>query len=139
MADVLGYISIFDTLQIVGSTAKAVEKSLTMGGVTANVKIVKLPNGTVINYDGTSDASISYGPFEQEIGVYSSAVALYNSINAKLGNRGSATKTSMTGANYTNAGVVLERVEIVSIDAPTADAMTLKLYFETDQAWVVVP
>ena len=140
MADNLGYIWKFDTLEIVGSTAKANEKSVTHGGVMANVKIVKLPNGTVINYDGTADASTSYGPFEQEIAVYSSAVTLYNSLKAKLGNRGIAIKKDYPDGTtqYTNAGAVLDRVEIVSVDAPKADAMHLKLYFYTDKIWEIV-
>lgn len=132
MAGELGYISSFDGLDLISTYGTP--KSVIGNTDEVNVHIVKLDNGTVINYDGILDASFSPGSGEQTLGLHTTAVAAYGLMQAKKSLRGLVTKTKLAGGTETCTGV-LEDVVLKSIDAPNGAALHVTLYFNFETSW----
>lgn len=101
------YLSNFDGVTVANTTDK---KPRSFFGATDTVmnRLVTLPNGTVVNYDGTADPPTMPGLIRQHIvATGASALTNYNAISAKVGMRGTATKTYLAGGSASATGICL--------------------------------
>lgn len=141
MTDYLGYISTFDTLEMVNGTTKKA-KNLVAQTYTVAENLYTLPNGTVVNYDGTADTVTTPGKVTQRIAVSvptvpTSAYAFYNSLIPKLGNRGTLTKTYVTTGSQT-CTAILKEVRLLEESQPGLGYLVMDVTWECETAWVQV-
>lgn len=141
MTDYLGYISAFDTLTVVDNTTKKA-KNLIAQTYTVAENLYTLPNGTVVNYDGTADTVVSPGKVTQRIAVSTptaptSAYAFYNSLIPKLGNRGTLTKTYVTTGSQT-CTAILKEVKLLEESIPSVGFLVMDVTWECETVWVQV-
>lgn len=141
MTDWLGYISIFDTLTLIDGTTKKA-KNLIGQTYTVAENLYTLPNGTVVNYDGTADTVVSPGIVIQRIAASvptspTSTYAFYNSLISKLGNRGTLTKTLVTTGTMT-CTAILKDVKILEEGLPGLGYMVFDVTFACETTWVYV-
>lgn len=134
----IGYISAFDGLTLVnGTTPAATLAAINHVDDTAVVinRFVTLPNGTVLNLDGTEDADTSPGKATQIIRSSQSAFIFYNSVKSKKGVRGTITKTLLLFGSQTCTGVLMD-VRIVEPFTSAEDRVELELDFQFETEWV---
>lgn len=133
MTDFLGYISAFDGLTLVDGSAK---KAKNLIGITntVNNSLYTLPNGTVVNYEGTADSVTSPGSATQNITIKTSAAAFYNSLSAKIGNRGTVTRTNVTTGTQTCTGILVD-VKILDESVWPKGFLMLALTFNFETNW----
>lgn len=133
MANELGYIVAFDGVTL--TTDANIEG--TIGNTDeVNSKIEKLDNGTVINFDGTQDASVSPGTASVFVKIYANVATRYNAIAAKKKAHGIVTKEKISGG-YETCNGILEDVLIRGV-AGDHRGLILELRFNFDSFWVTV-
>ena len=138
----VGYISDFDSLELVDDTATlggVVKKAQSLVGDTNEVidRFRDLANGTRVNYDGTADSDVRPGEAKQRISCNSGAPAYVASVEAKKKYRGTVTKRKWAGgaATYETCTGVLQEVKILSQSSPVLDHMTIELHFKFESVW----
>ena len=136
----IGYISDFDGLELIDDTVTVGGvnyKAQSLVGDTSQVisRFRQLANGTVVNYDGTSDADTSPArEVKQKISVSSSPTTYYDTVAAKLGMRGTVTKYKLAGGTETCTGV-LNEVKLLERSRPAHGYIWLELIFAMETEW----
>ena len=133
----LGYVTAFDGITVhSGSTLK----SLTAIGSTNTVqeKMFTLPNGTKVNYDGTTDTNVTPGSIKVDFWFTSSAYSTYDGLQAKKGNRGTLTKTKFSTVS---PGTEICTAVLMNIDInqeksrPKKGKLYVTMEFELETDW----
>lgn len=128
------YLSAFDGVTMVDGTNTKHRSLLAPTAVVVN-RLVVLPNGTKINYDGTSDPETYPGTARQHIvGSGASALTNYNNIANKIANRGTLTKTNLAGGTATCAAICLTVTPLASTK-PAVNFFEYVVEFELEGEW----
>lgn len=130
----LGYLSAFDGITLVNRTTR-----FDMGWVTAAAQVLtrteRLPNGTIINYDGNTDSIVVPGNLSpQEIYVSEGAESFFASLVAKLGHVGTLTLTKKAGGTVTTTAI-LTAVKDTTPRLIQGDALRITVQFTVIDAW----
>lgn len=83
----VGYIQSFAGTTLVDNSTKHATNRVQNAARVIN-RSYTLPNGTVVDYDGTSNADLTPGSVSQEILVTSSGASFYTTMLGLLGTRG---------------------------------------------------
>lgn len=133
----LGYVTAFDGITLSSSNVKPV----TAIGSTNTVqeKMFTLPNGTKINYDGSTDTNVTPGRIKVDFILKNeSSNNLYDGLQAKKGNRGTLTKTKFsTGSPGTETcTAVLMNIEVNQEKSrPQKGKVYITAEFELETDW----
>lgn len=135
MAEVntVGYLSAFDGTTLVDGSTKFAA-AYVQNAAQVVLKTYRLPNGTVVNYDGTSDSALTVGPISQEVYAASSALTFYNTLVGKLGHYGTLTLTKLAGGTTTTSAI-LTAVRDVTPALTARSAMNIVVEFEVVTSW----
>jgi hypothetical protein len=102
MAEVIGYASSFTPIGTIVNGTTRFATTFTDGGVRATPRIIQLGNGTLVHYDGTSDAPTTPGTVSQEI-FDTGGVTYYNTCRQNIGGYGTLTVSGLTGSSTAEA------------------------------------
>lgn len=103
-----GYVSAFDGVTLVDGTSK-LAASFDFASVEVSTKIKRLPNGTIVRYDGTDDSDMLPGN-TQSVTVYckNSYKTFVEQMHGKIGDYGVLTFTKLSGGTVTCNAVLTD-------------------------------
>lgn len=131
----LAYISAFDGATIVNGTTMKHRSLLPPTGEVLN-RIVDLPNGTLMNYDGSSDPVLVPGVARQHVVISgATAVTLYDAIAAKQGLLGTITRTRVSNGNTSTASGICLSVSPLTSSKPTQGFIEAVVEFRLIGDW----
>lgn len=131
----LAYISAFDGVTIVNGTTMKHRSLLPPTSVVLN-RIVELPNGTLMNYDGSADPVLVPGVARQHIVISgSTATTLYDAIAAKQGLLGTITRSRSSNGNTSTASGICLSVIPMGSSKPTQGFIEAVIEFRLLGDW----
>lgn len=131
----LAYISAFDGVTIVNGTTMKHRSLLAPTSVVLN-RIVELPNGTLMNYDGSADPVLVPGVARQHIVISgSTATTLYDAIAAKQGLLGTITRSRSSNGNTSTASGICLSVIPMGSSKPTQGFIEAVIEFRLIGDW----
>lgn len=131
--NLIGYLTAFDGTTLINHSTLCAISVAQQASIVA-LRTYVLPNGTIVNYDGTSDAALTPGQISQEIMATSGGIALHDALAAKIGNYGTLTLTQLATGTVT-ANAILTSIEDISDSMARADAMKISLTFQLVGDW----
>lgn len=139
MSGWVGYITDFDGATVTDGT-NTKHTSLVIDTDVVMARFFTLPNGTKVNYDGTSDAATFPGTCQQRIkGSGNNVGSQFSTLMDKKGNRGTLTLTKVDGVSQLTCNAVLIDVRIISTSLPPKKFYEYVCLWELEDDWEVVP
>ena len=130
----IGYLITFDGTTLINHGALCAA-SVAENNATVALRMYTLPNGNRVNYDGTSDSAITAGEINQEILATTGGIALYGTLAAKLGNRGSLTLSPLSGADVSCNAVLLSIEDTSTRPVERLGEVKMRVTFAVEGDW----
>ncbi len=135
----LGYITTFNALTVTNPSGSAdqLPTTYTTGGMTVRPRIIILPNGVKVHYDGSSDAPSLPGKVVQElVDTTGTAGALIDTFGTWLGDVGDLVLTvvSSGGGTKTAEGILVDVEDITPVQG-NRDKVWIRLTWEMLEDW----
>jgi len=135
MGIAVGYVTMFDLVAVVNGTTRRAT-TYTGDGTIAKARVITLPNGTKVNYDGTSDSPTTLGRVTQEF-LDTAGSAYMTSLHNKLGNVGLLVLTDAADdpTTYLSASAILIKVQDTTPVQGARDKVWCTATWEIVGAW----
>lgn len=124
-----GFLTAFDGSTLVNHSAYYALSFARVDMIVQN-KTYVLPNGTKLNYDASTDSTVTPGTARQEVHYATSGYSVAGAIEAKLGNIGTLTHTDLASTAKA-CTAILTKAQRIGVSA-IGDRAVMQMEYEFD-------